>query len=137
MTPEISPHGSGAVVEGPGPGSSAVGRPVFATWRLGLLGAYWLGVTAMWIGLASLLAGRLQYQHLVAPGTEGASLLQMTVAGTLVAIVVQPAVGSISDHTASRWGRRLPYIVVGSLLDLAFLAGIAASRLRRSSSCSS
>jgi MFS family permease len=117
------------VAEGIVPESSAaVAGPMFATWRLGLLGAYWLGVTAMWIGLASLLAGRLQYQHLVAPGTEGASLLQMTAGGTLVAILVQPAVGSISDHTASRWGRRLPYIIVGSLLDLLFLAGIAASQ---------
>ena len=27
----------------------------------------------------------------------------------------------------SRWGRRKPYIVIGSLLDLAFLARIATS----------
>ena len=31
----------------------------------------------------------------------------------------------ISDYTVTRWGRRKPYIVVGSLLDVVFLAGIA------------
>ena len=45
--------------------------------------------------------------------------------GAIIAIIVQPTVGSISDYTVSRWGRRKPYIVVGSLLDIVFLAGIA------------
>ena len=43
----------------------------------------------------------------------------------IISIVVQPTVGSISDYTVSRWGRRKPYIVVGSALDVVFLAGIA------------
>jgi MFS family permease len=34
----------------------------------------------------------------------------------------------ISDYSASRWGRRKPYIVIGSLLDVVFLAGIALSQ---------
>ena len=44
-----------------------------------------------------------------------------------MAILIQPTVGSISDYTVSRWGRRKPYIVFGSLLDLVFLLGIASS----------
>src|SRR5918993_2416353 len=43
----------------------------------------------------------------------------------IISIVIQPTIGSISDYTVSRWGRRKPYIVIGSLLDLVFLAGIA------------
>ena len=43
----------------------------------------------------------------------------------ILAIIVQPTVGSISDYTVSRWGRRKPFIVVGSLLDVVFLVGIA------------
>ena len=114
------------------PGAATHGRPLavrspFSAPRLILLGSYWLGITAMWIGLGQLLAGRLQFEHLVAPGTEGASLLQITVAGTLVAIFLQPSIGAISDHVGSRFGRRLPFIVAGSLADLVFLAGIATS----------
>lgn len=103
-------------------------RPRQSTARLAMLGAYWLGITAMWIGVGQLLAGRLEFEHLVAPGTEGASLLQMTAVGTLVAIVLQPAIGAISDHAGSRFGRRLPFIVAGSLADVVFLTGIAASQ---------
>jgi MFS family permease len=44
-----------------------------------------------------------------------------------VAILVQPTVGAMSDYAVTRWGRRKPFIVVGSLLDLVFLFGIATS----------
>ena len=44
--------------------------------------------------------------------------------GVLVAILVQPTIAAISDHTTSRIGRRKPYIIVGTLLDMAFLAGL-------------
>ena len=42
-------------------------------------------------------------------------------------MIVQPTVGSISDYTVTRWGRRKPYIFIGSLLDVVFLIGIATS----------
>ena len=49
--------------------------------------------------------------------------------GLLVAIVVQPAVGYVSDRTFSPWGHRMPYIVVGGLLTClaVFLLGVASS----------
>jgi MFS family permease len=43
----------------------------------------------------------------------------------VVGILIQPTVGYLSDFTVSRWGRRKPYIVAGSLLDVVFLLGIA------------
>ncbi len=61
------------------------------------------------------------------PGTEGTTLFALTVGGSLVALLVQPTVGSLSDYTITRWGRRKPYILVGSLFDVVFLVGIAAS----------
>lgn len=44
--------------------------------------------------------------------------------GVLVAILVQPTVAAISDHTRSPMGRRKPYIIIGTLLDMAFLLGL-------------
>ena len=43
--------------------------------------------------------------------------------GVIIAILVQPTVAALSDHTSSRLGRRKPYIIVGTLLDIAFLLG--------------
>ena len=48
-------------------------------------------------------------------------------AGVIIAIIVQPTVGSISDYTITRFGRRKPYILIGTMLDLVFLIGIATS----------
>ena len=45
--------------------------------------------------------------------------------GTAVAILWQPVIGGISDRTVTRWGRRRPFIVVGTAGDLVFLVGIA------------
>jgi MFS family permease len=53
----------------------------------------------------------------------------VTLGGAVVAILVQPTVGAISDYAVTRWGRRKPFIVVGSLLDLVFLFGIATSNM--------
>jgi len=54
-------------------------------------------------------------------------LFLVGIAGAVVGIIIQPTIGSISDYTVSRWGRRKPYIVIGSLLDVVFLLGIAFS----------
>ncbi len=48
-----------------------------------------------------------------------------TFAGLLVATLTQPIVGYLSDRTHSRYGRRLPYFVVGTLLVLVALYALA------------
>lgn len=42
-------------------------------------------------------------------------------AGLVVAMLVQPLMGGLSDRCTSRWGRRRPFILVGTLLALLFL----------------
>src|SRR5512146_1142219 len=42
-------------------------------------------------------------------------------AGLVIAMLVQPAAGLISDRSLSRFGRRRPYILVGATLDCVFL----------------
>jgi len=94
------------------------------------LSLYWLGLSAIFTGLTAILGGRIQFEEggpLYAPGSEGSTLFVLNVAGSLIAALVQPTVGSISDYTISRWGRRKPYIFIGSLLDILFLYGIATS----------
>jgi GPH family glycoside/pentoside/hexuronide:cation symporter len=38
--------------------------------------------------------------------------------------IVDPWIGHLSDNTHTRWGRRKPFLVVGSILAALFLAGI-------------
>ncbi|HEX5589176.1 MAG TPA: MFS transporter [Candidatus Limnocylindrales bacterium] len=100
------------------------------TSQLVRLSLYWLGLSSIFIGLTQILSGRIQYDEasgLFSPGSEGRTLFFLNVAGALIAALVQPTVGSISDYTMSRWGRRKPYIFIGSVLDIVFLLGIASS----------
>jgi MFS family permease len=91
------------------------------------ISAYWLGLTAIDAGVAKFISFRLAYSDLKGDLGVGTATAFLAVGGALVAIAVQPTVGTISDYTTSKWGRRKPYIVFGSLLDVVFLLGIATS----------
>jgi MFS family permease len=91
------------------------------------ISAYWLGLTAIDAAVGLFITNRLEFDKLVPTGDVGRTLFMITVCGAIVGIVIQPTVGYISDFTVSRWGRRKPYIVFGSLLDVVFLIGIATS----------
>lgn len=108
----------------------AAGRPTerLPARELIRLSVYWLGLSSIFAGLTTILAGRLEYDALVEPGAEGRTLFLLTIGGAIIAMLIQPTVGSISDYTTSRWGRRKPYIFIGTVLDLVFLLGIALSQ---------
>ncbi len=91
------------------------------------ISAYWLGISAVWSGVLDILDNRLQYTHIVPKGSEGLGAFQIALLGTFIAIAVQPTVGTISDYTMTRWGRRKPYIAIGATLDVLFLWGMATS----------
>ena len=49
-------------------------------------------------------------------GADEASLPLLSLAGPVTGLLVQPIVGAMSDRTASRWGRRTPYFLIGAIL---------------------
>lgn len=63
----------------------------------------------------------------LAPGAPSTALGLTTFAGLLVAIVVQPVVGALSDGTRGPWGRRLPYLAAGTAGLIASLYLVAAA----------
>lgn len=89
------------------------------------LSVYWLGIQAIWGGLNTIVIP--QRIDALNPGAQGVLLAVIIAVGAVAPIVVQPTIGMISDYTVTRWGRRKPYIVIGSLLDVVFLAGFAMS----------
>ena len=115
-----------AVLEGT---TDARGRP---TTRLPLahlarISAYWLGLTAIDAAVGQVVNNRILFEGWVTQLEVGRATALVGLGGAILGILIQPTVGAISDYTVSRWGRRKPYIVVGSLLDVIFLLGIAYS----------
>lgn len=89
---------------------------------------YWLGLTAIDGAVGLFAQNQLNFgPYAVDPLEIGRTLFLISLPVGLVSILIQPTVGSISDYTITRWGRRKPYIVIGSLLDLVFLLGIASA----------
>ena len=89
---------------------------------------YWLGLTAIDGAVGLFIQNRVNFGAFAADPLEvGRILFLLSIPVAVISILVQPTVGSISDYTVSRWGRRKPYIVIGSLLDVVFLTGIATS----------
>jgi len=89
------------------------------------ISAYWLGLTAIDAAVGLFITNRLEFDKLVPTDNVGTSMFLIGIGAAILGILIQPTVGYLSDYTVSRWGRRKPYIVFGSLLDLVFLAGIA------------
>ena len=86
---------------------------------------YWLGLTAIDGAVGLFVQNRLIFGGFVPALEIGQTTALLSIPVAIISILIQPTAGSISDYTVSRWGRRKPYIVIGSLLDLVFLAGIA------------
>ena len=89
---------------------------------------YWLGLTAIDGAVGLFIQNRLNYGGFASVGNVGTISALITIPAAIIGIIIQPTIGSISDYTTSRWGRRKPYIVIGSLLDLVCLYGIANSQ---------
>ena len=104
------------------------GRPksVLSWGQLLAVTAYWLAITTLWGAFTFSVIPRLvESAGVLGSSTHplaGLAIGVITTAGVLIAILVQPTMGAISDHTRSRMGRRKPYILIGTGLDLLFLA---------------
>jgi len=88
------------------------------------LNAYWFGVSFMWNALHPIVLPVLVLT-LAPEGVKNTSYGLLTFVGLVVAALVQPISGSLSDRTRHRWGRRRPWIVAGTAASLVCLAGLA------------
>ena len=60
----------------------------------------------------------------MAPTRSASALSSIIGAGAIMALVLPPVVGALSDRCAHRWGRRRPYMLAGVALNLAGLLGL-------------
>src|SRR5450759_1690310 len=86
-----------------------------------------ISINLFWLGLniRNNAVGNTFMPYLVAAfapeAVRNSALGGMRTAGLIIAMLVQPAAGLLSDRSTSRFGRRRPYIFFGVLLDLLFL----------------
>ena len=92
-----------------------------------------ISINLFWLGLniRNNAVGNIFMPYMVAifvsESIRNTALGMMRTAGLVIAMLVQPAMGLLSDRSTSRFGRRRPFIFVGVILDLIFLAFIALS----------
>jgi MFS family permease len=108
----------------PSSGRPTANLPVGHLIRISL---YWLGLTAIDGAVNGAIQSRVEFEALVPVSEQGSALRTIGILALLIGIAVQPTIGSISDYTVSRWGRRKPYIVFGSVIDVVILLAIAGS----------
>ncbi len=80
----------------------------------------------LWPSLHTLIIP-LRLLELAPEAQKNTYLGILTFCGSMIAILIQPLAGAISDRVSFRLGRRRPFILVGTLLALLFLPGIGLS----------
>jgi Na+/melibiose symporter-like transporter len=80
-------------------------------------------LAALWSSLHSIILP-LRLLDFVAESQKNTYLGLLTFTGLLLAMIIQPVAGTISDRSTFHWGRRRPYILLGTAVALLFLPGI-------------
>ncbi|WP_051389020.1 MFS transporter [Arthrobacter sp. 35W] len=81
-------------------------------------------ISLVWGAVPSILLA-LQVQQAFGEEAKVAVLALVTTIGAIAAMLAQPIAGALSDRTRSRFGKRAPWIVAGSLCGGLALVGMA------------
>ncbi len=95
----------------PDVGTSNIARPKLSLARILEMNLGFLGLQFSF-GLQQGNMGPI-YSYL---GADESQLPMLQLAGPITGLLVQPIIGALSDRTASRWGRRTPYFLIGAVL---------------------
>eukprot|EP00949_MAST-11_sp_MAST-11-sp1_P003302 g3302.t1 len=84
------------------------------TFQMFTLSCYTLGWSGMWTAMLVVLLPR-QMSDIAGEGGRGTALGTVMACGGVVSCILPPVVGLVSDRTRTRWGRRRPYMVAGTI----------------------
>ncbi|MHB9032729.1 MAG: MFS transporter [Anaerolineae bacterium] len=93
-------------------------------YQLLLINAYSFGISFLWNAIHPIFLPLL-ILSIVPDARKNTSLGLLSSIGLIIALIVQPLSGALSDGTHHRWGRRRPWLLIGTLGDLVFLAVLA------------
>ena len=89
----------------------------FGNLRHAGLSAFWFGSNFLWIPLTTVLI-QTQIDSVVPKGSQNTAIGVALGIGGVLAVTVPPIVGAWSDRIHTRFGRRRPIIVAGSLITM-------------------
>jgi len=117
-----------AEVNGPGPFDdepSALTEPAIRV-RGGWTTLLFLANLGLWLGIYAPIQVLLPEQaQLLASADKETVFSVVTGIGAVVALIANPVIGAFSDRTCSRWGRRHPWTLAGSVLGAVGLVVLA------------
>jgi MFS family permease len=99
-------------------------KKITSLWQMLVLNFYWVGLSFKWNALHPIILPAVLLNY-VPNAQKNTYLGILTFVGLIVATVVQPVAGALSDGWSSRWGRRRPFIVVATSFDFIFLSVLA------------
>src|SRR6266498_624465 len=98
-------------------------QPRMSHFRQALLSLYWFGTNAHWSAIL-LIALPKQAFLIGGDAVKGRTLGTILLIGAFVSMIVAPLFGALSDRITTRWGRRRPWIVIGTLMNVIGILGL-------------
>ncbi len=86
---------------------------------------YWFGLTVL--SQTNGLVFPLLIQRFVGEEAQATFFGTMRLWSLMLALLVQSLMGMLSDRSTSRWGRRRPFILIGTLANLVFVGAVGFS----------
>ncbi|MGB8346165.1 MAG: MFS transporter [Ktedonobacteraceae bacterium] len=114
------------------PGSADIGTPgSTALRRVSIfeqinINVFWIANNFHWQALLAIVIPSM-VAKLLDPAQKDINLALVVVWGTLVAVVVNPLIGAISDYAPFRMGRRRPFMLIGTVVNVIVLVLFAYS----------
>jgi len=119
------------VSDNPG-GAAAISPPVAAAERRVSLfeqiniNVFWIANNFHWQALLAIVIPSMVVKFL-GDANKDINLAMVVIWGTLVAVVVNPLIGALSDYATFRMGRRRPFLLFGTALNVVVLVLFAFS----------
>jgi len=103
---------------------TATEQPRMSHFRQAMLSFYWFATSAHWTAIFLVTLPK-QALNIGGEQTKGQTLGVVLLVGAFVSMVAAPICGALSDRVVTRFGRRRPWIVVGTLMNIIGLIGFA------------
>ncbi|HET7376160.1 MAG TPA: MFS transporter, partial [Anaerolineae bacterium] len=104
--------------------TASTDRPRLSHFRQAMLSLYWFAMSVQW---TAILITTLPNQAYTIGGdaVKGQTLGTILLIGAFVSMLVAPMFGALSDRVITRFGRRKPWIVIGTVMNNVGLLGLA------------
>ena len=90
------------------------------------LNVFWFANQFHWQSLLAVVIPSMVAKFLD-PANKSINLALVVIWGTLIAVFVNPLIGAISDYATFRMGRRRPFMIIGTILNIIVLVVFAFS----------